>query len=134
MKIINLTPHQLTILTEDPQGELEGTVDIGPSARFTRYRKVAEIPPSGHVARAVQREEIVGSVQFNGTKIPIVRISYGEPVGLPEPETDTYYYVSVITAQAAAAHGRSTDDLIFSGKSVRDKNGRIIGILSFARI
>jgi hypothetical protein len=129
-----LTPHPCVVLCEDPQGDIEGTTVTGPSAEFTRYRKVAEIPPSGKVARAAQREEVVGAVPVNGTEIPIARVSYGEPQDLPEPEEGTYCYVSLLTAQAAAAHGRRTDDLLFSGKSVRDRNGRIVGLLSFARL
>jgi hypothetical protein len=134
MKILTLTPHACVILCEDTQGELEGTTGTGPSAEFTRYRKVAEIPPAGSVARAAQREEVVGSVLVEGTNIPVVRMSYGEPTDLPEPEEGTYYFVSILTAQAAEAHGRRTDDLLFSGKSVRNREGRIIGLLSFAQL
>jgi len=134
MKILNLTPHPLILLMDHPEGEIEGTTGTGPSAVFSRYRKVAEIPPAGPVARAAQREEVVGSVPVEGTEIPVVRMSYGEPQDLPEPEEGTMYFVSVLTAQAAAASGRRTDDLLFSGKSVRNREGRIIGILSFAQL
>jgi hypothetical protein len=134
MKILNLTPHPCVVLVEDTEGDIEGTTGTGPQAIFTRYRKVAEIAPAGPVARAAQREETGGSVPVEGTDIPVVRITYGEPTDLPEPEPGTFYYVSLLTAQAAAAHGRRTDDLLFSGKSIRDRNGRIIGLLSFARL
>jgi hypothetical protein len=134
--IINLTPHPLVVLRDDPEGEVEGTTGAGgPSAVFSRYRVVAEIPPSGRVARAAQKEEILGSVPVEGREIPVVRMTYGEPQDLPEPKDDgTMYFVSVLTAQAAAAHGRRTDDLLFSGKSVRGRDGRIIGLLSFAKL
>jgi hypothetical protein len=134
MKILNLTPHTCVILVEDPQGDLEGTTGTGPGAVFSRYRMVAEIPPSGRVARAVQKEEVVEAVPIEGTEIPVVRMSYGEPTDLPASEEGTYYYVSLLTAQAAAAHGRRTDDLLFSGKSARNREGRIIGLLSFAQL
>jgi hypothetical protein len=134
MKILNLTPHPCVVLIEDPQGELEGTTGTGPGAVFSRYRKVAEIPPEGRVARASQQEELVGSVPVEGTDIPVVRMSYGEPIDLPEPKDGVFYFVSVLTAQAAAAHGRSTHDLLFSGKSVRNREGRIVGLLSFAQL
>jgi hypothetical protein len=134
MEIINLTPHPCVVLIEDPQGELEGTTATGTSAVFFRYRKVAEIAPSGKVARAAQREESVGSVAVNGTDIPVVKMTYGETTDLPEPQEGTMYFVSLLTAQAAAAHGRRTDDLLFSGKSVRGRDGRIIGLLSFAQL
>jgi hypothetical protein len=133
MKIVNLTPHPCVVLVEDPQGELEGTTGSGPAAVFRRYRVVATIPPSGRVARAAQREEVVGSVHLEGAEVPVVRMSYGEPTDLPEPQPGTFYYVSVLTAQAAAAHGRR-DDLLFSGVAVRGRDGRILGILSFAQL
>jgi len=133
-KIKNLTPHTLVILSPDPEGEIEGTLETGPKATFQKFRKVAEIPPSGVVARAQAREEQVGSVSVEGTEIPVVRMSYGKPTDLPEPEEGTYYYVSLLTAQAARASGRRTDDLLFSGKTVRDRNGRIIGLISFAQL
>jgi len=119
---------------EDPQGDIEGTTGTGPAAEYRRYRVVATIPPSGKVARAAQREEIVFSVYFEGTEIPVVRMSYGEPIDLPEPQPETFYYVSVLTAQAAALNGRRTQDLLFAGKSVRDRNSRIIGICSFGNL
>ena len=134
MEIRNLTPHPCVVLVEDPSGDLEGTTGTGPSANFSRYRKVAEIAPAGPVARAAQREESVGSVPVDGTDIPVVKMTYGETVDLPEPEDGTMYFVSVLTAQAAAAHGRRTDDLLFSGKSVRNREGRIVGLLSFAQL
>jgi len=134
VEIINLTPHPCVVLVEDPQGDLEGATGTGPGAEFRRYRVVATIPPSGRVARAAQWEEIVGSVLVKGRRIPVVRMSYGAPQDLPEPEDGVYYFVSVLTAQAAAAHGRQTDDLLFSGKSVRGRDGRIIGLLSFAQL
>jgi hypothetical protein len=133
-EIKNLTPHPCVVLVPDPQGENEGTTGTGQKAEFLRYRKVAEISPAGPVARAAQREERVGSVPVNGTEIPVVRMSYGEPTDLPEPEDGTFYYVSVLTAQAAAASGRRTDDLLFSGKAVRGRDGRIVGLVSFARL
>jgi hypothetical protein len=134
IKIINLTPHPLVILIEDEEGEVEGTPDIGPKSEFRRYRVVITIPPAGIIARASQKEESVGSIYINGTEINIVRMNYGEPTDLPEPQDGVYYYVSIVTAQAAAANGRTTEDLLFSGKSIRDRNGRIIGILSFAQL
>jgi hypothetical protein len=134
MVIINLTPHPCVVLVEDPHGDLEGTTGTGPGAEFRRYRVVATIQPSNRVARAAQREEVVGSLLVEGREIPLVRMTYGAPQDLPEPQDGVYYFVSVLTAQAAAAHGRSTRDLVFAGKTVRDHQGRIIGILSFAQL
>lgn len=134
MEILNLTPHTLVVLSEDHEGEIEGTTDETGPAVISRYRVVAEIPPSGTIARASQKEEVVGSIRINGVEIPVVRVTYCEPIGLPQPRLGTFLFVSAITAQAAQAYGRSVDDLIFPGKLVRDPKGRIIGIISFAQL
>ncbi len=132
MKIINLTPHPCVILREDPQGDIEGVEGVGSEVR--RYRKIAELPPSGKVARASQKEEIAGFILVNDVEVPVVRMTYGEPINLPEPKEGVVYFVSLLTAQAAAATGRRTDDLVFAGKTVRSKEGSIIGITSFGKL
>lgn len=131
MKIINLTPHSCVILREDPQGDIEG---VAPEGVVRRYRKVAELPPSGRVARARQEEEIAGFILVNDVEVPVVRMTYREPLDLPEPEEGVLYFVSLLTAQAAAATGRRTDDLVFAGKTIRNREGQIIGIISFGQL
>ena len=48
--------------------------------------------------------------------------------------SDTTYVVSLLTAQAAKAGGRLTDDLLVVGETVRDADGKIIGCLGLGRI
>ncbi len=134
MTIVNLTPHSCLILKEDLAGDIEGTTETGPDIKFKKFRPVQEIAPSGTVARASQQEEIIGCLTVAGHKVSLVRLSYGQPEDLPEPKEETKYFVSFLTAQAAQAHLRSVDDLIFPGKLVRDRQGRIIGLVSFARL
>jgi hypothetical protein len=132
--LYNLTPHHIIILAEDPQGRLIGTADNGPSAEYRRYRIVAKIPPSTSAARVVEENKVVGSFQINGTKIPIIRRSYKNIINLPEPRDGVFYFVSHLTAFIAFQEGRPTHDLIFAGGVIRNRRGKIIGIVSFGRL
>lgn len=106
MKIINLTPHAITIIAED------GTK--------------TEFAPSGVIARVAQIREQVGTLDG----FSLYRNTFGEVVGLPEEKADTVYIVSALVAQAA----KDRDDLIIVDNTVRDENGRIIGARGFARV
>lgn len=110
MNIINLTPHTVNICTED--GDIECSFK------------------SEGVARASQVAVPFGDV--NG--IELVEMRFGPTVDLPDPEAGTVLIVSAITASAAKAEGRSTDDLVLTADTVRDKDGRIVGCRRFARV
>jgi len=73
-------------------------------------------------------------VQVNGCAVPLVTSRYGEPTDLPAPEDGTYYAVSILTAQAAKAAGRSTSDLLVTSDPVRDAAGKIAGCRKFALV
>lgn len=109
-KIVNLTPHTVNIVAED------GTI----KAAF----------PSEGIARASQTAEHVG--ELDG--IELVSMKFGATEDLPAPEDGTYYIVSVITANAAKAEGRTTSDLVITADPVRDADGRIIGCKRFALV
>lgn len=109
-KIVNLTPHVVSIVNED------GTVR-------------ATLPSEG-VARASQTAERVG--ELDG--IELVSMKFGEPEDLPEFKEGTYYVVSIITANAAKAVGRRVDDLLITSDPVRDADGRIVGCKRFALV
>ena len=109
-KIVNLTPHTINFVGQD------NTI-------------VASIPSSG-VARAVQRREIVDTIVVDGISLPIARCTYGDVQGLPDPEADTIYIVSAITAQAVPER----QDVFIVDNSVRDENGRIIGVRGLAHV
>ena len=109
-KIVNLTPHTVNIVAED------GTIK-------------AEYPSEGN-ARASQVAEHVG--ELDG--VELVSMKFGATENLPAPAEDVYYIVSAITANAAKAEGRTTDDLVITADPVRDDKGKIIGCKRFALI
>lgn len=105
MKIINLTPHSISFFTDD--------------------NVTLEIPASGIIARVSTVSEKVGYIN----NIPIVRVKYGEIVGLPEPKEETIYIVSSIVLSALSG---SRLDVVSPDTSpasaVRDADGKIIGV------
>lgn len=128
--IRNLTPHGVILLREDPEGEITGYLGYGTQAAPRRFRVIDTFPtePEGP-ARAVASTRVVGGFGEHG--IPLTHTSYGAPENLPDPELWTQLIVSLITAQAARAHGRSTGDLLILGETVRDAAGGILGCTSF---
>jgi len=114
MKIVNLTPHDIVLMNE--------------------YDRVQVTLPSAGVARAKVDIIPVGTLVLDGEFIPLVESHYGEPVDLPEPAEDVAYIVSLVTAQAAREHGRTTDDLLLVQKLVRDGDGQVIGARALSRL
>ena len=108
MKLINLTPHEVTIYDES------GNVRL-------------RIPPSGQVARVKPVQVKVGEV--NG--IPVFKTEFFEVEGLPDPQPNTIYIVSLLVLQACP-HRKDlvAPDTSPSG-AVRDSEGRIIGTRGF---
>jgi hypothetical protein len=109
-KLINLTPHEITIISEE--GDFRLT-------------------PSGEVARATSTTEVVGEV--NG--IEVVKSTFGSVTGLPEPAEDTIYIVSLLVLQALK--GQRTDVVgpdTGPESAVRDADGRIVGVKRFQRL
>lgn len=109
-EVVNLTPHTVNVIGED------GVI-------LKSY-------PSVGIARARQHAEPIG--ELDG--VELVSMKYGEPEDLPAPAEDTYYIVSIITANAAKAVGRRTDDLLITSDPVRDEAGQIIGCKRFALV
>lgn len=132
-KIVNATPHAIVFFAEDDAGDIAGVVGFG-RGRTAQLRQVAELPASGLVPRAAVATSPDGEVVIDGVNIPVARTTYGEVESLPEPQEGTTYVVSLLTAQAAQAGGRTTDDLLVVGETVRDADGKIIGCLGLGRI
>jgi hypothetical protein len=105
MRLVNLTPHSITLIS--PTGEH------------------VTVPPSGVVARVAERMESLGEVMVDGVVVPVVKRSFGELDGLPEPEPGVLYVVSALVAEAAWRVGRS--DVVGLADFVRDEQGRIVG-------
>jgi len=110
MRIINLTPHAITVRLESGDRVFE---------------------PSGQVARVAVTATPVGEVDG----IPVVAQAYGEIEDLPAPEPDTLYLVSAIVLAAAKEAGRR--DVIAPDTSpqgaIRDEAGRIVAVRRFVR-
>lgn len=114
MEFRNLTPHPVAI-----------TID---------GQTTAVAIPSVGVARAIQRDVPLGSVEIDGVLVPVVQTVYEGTDGLPEPTEGVRFIVSSITIEAARAAGRVTNDLLFpSGFAKRDANGQIIGVSALAQ-
>lgn len=130
MQFINLTPHEVNVysLTDCIDTKGRGYI-LAPDARM-----LASFPPSGEVARATQQQEELTPETWNGQDIPICRMTYGEPVGLPDPVEGIGYIVSALTANAAKAAGRTTHDLFLTSGLVRDEEGKTIGCTGFAKL
>lgn len=98
MKLINLTPHIINIIT--PFG-------------------VIDIPTSGTVARCSQNNEQIAVIN----DIPVTKQVFGEVVDLPEPKEGTFYIVSRLVAAAVPERV----DLLIPGPLVRGETGQPIG-------
>lgn len=110
MKLINLTPHPVTIITES------GQVTIQPEDTPAR---VAMLP-----------EEPFGTVEVDGVSVPIVHTASADhTTGLPDQQDGVYLIVSMQVA--GAIPGRM--DLLICNSAVRDAGGTIIGCRSLAR-
>lgn len=131
--IVNLTPHAIQILVKDSEGPIKAQVGFGRTAQWGTFRQVAELPSEG-VARAATTTEPAGSIEVNGIELPLTRTVFGEVQDLPDPVNGIKLIVSLVTANAAAAAGRTTDDLLIVGETVRDAEGRIIGATGFGAV
>ena len=108
IQFVNLTKHNINILLENGN--------------------TLTIPPSGTEARVSSQMEKVN--ELNG--IPVVKTTWGDVVGLPDPQPDTVYIVSMQVLQALKG---ARSDLVGPDTSpsgvVRDENGNIVGVKGF---
>lgn len=109
VEIVNLTPHDVTIVTD--------------SGNIT-------IEASGEVARCEAFTINDGGIIIDGIDIPITSTEMGKVTGLPEETEGTCYIVSRVVAEAC----KDRSDLLIPNESVRDSSGRIIGCKSLAVI
>lgn len=99
MKIINCTPHPITVHNSDGT-----TLNLNPSG-------------------------IIPRVQVNRTFLQkaggadVYRPDFGQLTGLPDRKTDTFFVVSSLLAASAP----DRDDLLTPGNPIRDDQGRVIG-------
>jgi len=100
-KIINLTPHEINIMGIEP------------------------IPSHGLV-RVTETSHIVDTV--NGIDISVKK--YGMVEGMPEPQTDTVFVVSLMVAQQLTHR----DDILIIGDTIRNEKGQVVGAKNFSRL
>lgn len=110
MNIINLTPHTINIF---------GLGQSGPE-------EIASFPSSG-VARCAVVSKEIGEIA--GTGIKLYLTEFGKVEGLPEPQQETIYIVSMLVRDAAL--GQS--DLYSPGQLLRNEAGQPIGCLGLTR-
>lgn len=134
VEIQNLTPHEIKLLRQDESGGIVGFTGFGKNQAEARYSEVKVFPSEGAV-RAAQKDVPAGEIQLEGgILVELISTEFGEVSGLPEPQPDTFYVVSVVAANAAKAQGRSSEDLLLVADTVRNAGGQIIGCQKFARV
>ena len=103
--IVNLTPHTINVFDGDG-------------------RHVADVPPSGTVARVNTQRTVTGA--HDG--VPLYRTTYGAVQELPSPTPGTIFVVSGMVRAAVAR-----DDLWQPGDLLRDDAGRPIGCVGLSQ-
>lgn len=107
-KIINLTPHEVNIATND--GDLTA------------------IPRSGYVVRSPEIRVEAGSVN----DLPVSIVEYDVPENLPPPKRGVIYVVSAVTLSSIDKGSRY--DLFAPGKALRNKGGKQIGAVGLSAV
>lgn len=110
--IVNLTPYPI----------------LGP--QIGNPRDLWTIPPSGVIARAVER--ITPAEPIDG--IPTASVECDGVRDLPGPVDEKWYVVTVGTALAAKQWGRITSDLLIPGEQICDEDGKITGYKFLQRV
>jgi hypothetical protein len=103
-KLINMTPHPITIVGVDNE-------------------VVLSIPVSGTQIRLKVSTETLSETILG---VPVSKTVFGEPEGLPKFQEGTYYIVSQLVKSALP----SRTDLLVPAEVVRDSSGNILGCKS----
>ena len=127
--IINLTPHNVALYDKEDCEEIRkgNYVTLTPKEGVSPWEI---FPASGTVARATEKRDVVRHISIKGRSFEIARKCYSKPEGLPEPQPDTLFLVSALTAQAVPER----DDLLIVEGAFRDAEGKICGCTAFAVI
>lgn len=119
MRIRNLTSKTINVITEEKEF-------VFPSEGCARVLATTE--PFGEIHTETE--------SING--IPVVRTTYGEIEGLPEPQEGIVNIVSYVILNALKAKGNLRTDVVAPNTSpsgvVRDEDGSVIGVRGFQRI
>lgn len=101
MKLINLTPHPLTLVGDN------GTLTV---------------PPSGQITRLAVTRTACAPVTVEGVTLTVSRPTLGEIVGLPANQPGVILVVSALVAEVA-----DRADVMSPGELLRDGNGAVVG-------
>jgi hypothetical protein len=101
MKIINLTPHSLTLVGDN------GTLVV---------------PPSGSIARLAVTRTALDPVIIDGVSLSVNLAVMGQVEGLPAPEAGTILVVSALVAGAV-----NRPDVYSPGELIRGAGGNVTG-------
>ncbi len=108
MKLINLTPHTITVHSPD------GSTATLPSEGLARVPDVRGEPDADGVATLC--------------------LDVGAVTGLPRQADGVSYVVSLLTAMSLDAGMMGRDDLLVAGPAIRDDAGRIVGCKGLSRL
>ncbi len=106
MQVINKTPHPLVLVVDDG-----ATLTIAPS-----------LPP----ARVTTSQDVVDTLLVAGIDIPVITMTTGSVIDLPDPAPDTIYVVSAVVRSAVA----DRKDVYSPGDLKRDPQGNVVGCSS----
>lgn len=120
--ILNCTPHPVCLFAGALYNQHAG-YSIG-------GKEILRIPPCGVVATAKSSVEILPAVEIDGIEIPLCKRGFTSLTQLPEG--GTHYIVSSVYAQAAAALGKNTDNLLVPYGQVKE-NGKVVGCIGLAQ-
>lgn len=109
MKLRNLTPHPVTIITD------AGSVDL--------------MPEPGIRPRVDETRTAAEPVTVEGIPVPVVRVVGGVVADLPEPAPGTLLVVSRVVAETCPDRA----DLLVPYDLVRDEAGRVVACRCLAR-
>ena len=112
MRLVNLTPHALTVMASD------GNVRI-----FARGQTVARVE--------TRREACAFPFILNGVEFPLHITTFGDIVGLPPRNGEDVFVVSALVRSHPSCEGR--DDVVSPGELIRDSAGNVIGCNGFTR-
>jgi hypothetical protein len=125
MRIVNLTPHALNVFLPTQVVRKDRMVNVVEGAE-----PVLSIASAGF-ARAKEIVKQLSPLNIGVTELPVVRKAYESTVSsLPEPQENTIYVVSFLTAQAVP----NREDVYFPGEAVRNAHGDIVGCVGLSRV
>jgi hypothetical protein len=113
MKLINLTPHAITLHVDER--------DI-------------TVPPSGVIARVASTPGKPGVIEVDGVVIPVNGIpTFGEVENLPAPEDGIGFIVSGLVASRASRADVFSPATGPNDGAIRDEAGRIVAVTRLNR-